>query len=177
MNLAEMDALLPHVQRLQDEGKTSIVVASPKRLPFRTGVDEYHADLMPVQKVEVIRELEAIGPVAMVGDGVNDAPALAAATVGVAMGAAGTDVAMETADLVLMSDNLARLPFAFAISRKARRIVFQNLTFAMSIIVVLVIAALGFDLPLPIGVIGHEGSTLLVVLNGLRLLGFRHEVG
>lgn len=225
--VAGLDAVLPHVQRLQDEGKTSVIVA---RLPEETagsegavlgaiaiadtlrdnvpqvldslralgikrivmltgdnarvanaiakqaGVDEFHADLMPAQKVQVIRELETIGPVAMIGDGVNDAPALAAATIGVAMGAAGTDVAMETADLVLMSDNLARLPFAFAISRKARRIVIQNLTFAMSIIVILVIAALGFNLPLPIGVIGHEGSTLLVVLNGLRLLVFRHEV-
>lgn len=134
------------------------------------GVDAYHAQLLPDDKVRVVRELKKRAPVAMVGDGINDAPALAAATVGIAMGAAGTDIAMETADVVLMSNDLGNIPFALGISRRARRIVIQNLTFAMSVIVVLVIAALGFNLPLPAGVIGHEGSTVLVCLNGLRLL-------
>ncbi len=134
------------------------------------GVDAYHAELLPDDKVRVVRELKARGPVAMVGDGINDAPALAASTVGMAMGAAGTDIAMETADVVLMSNNLDNVPFALAMSRRARRVVFQNLAFAMSVIAFLVVAALGFDLPLTLGVVGHEGSTVLVCLNGLRLL-------
>ena len=145
-----------------------------EQIAREAGVDTVYAELLPERKVEIVREIRArVGPVAMVGDGVNDAPALAAATVGVAMGAAGTDVALETADLVLMADDLDALTYAVALSRKARRTLIQNLTFAIGIIVVMVASILSVGLALPLAVVGHEGSTVLVSLNGLRLLGFR----
>jgi Cd2+/Zn2+-exporting ATPase len=134
------------------------------------GIDEIRSELLPEHKVEIIRELKQQGRVLMVGDGVNDAPALATSDLGVAMGAAGTDVAMETADIVLMGDRLENIPLLLRHARRARRVLLQNLIFASAIIITLVIAALGFSLPLPIGVVGHEGSTVLVCLNGLRLL-------
>jgi Cd2+/Zn2+-exporting ATPase len=135
------------------------------------GVDEIHAELLPDQKVAAIRDLQArYGPVAMVGDGVNDAPALATATLGVAMGAAGTDVALESADVLLMGDDLARLPGALRLARRARAIIRQNLGFAFAVMATLMVFALVGSIPLPLGVVGHEGSTLIVVANGLRLL-------
>ena len=144
------------------------------KIAARAGVDEFHADLLPQDKVTVLKSLQKkYGPVAMVGDGVNDAPSLATADIGIAMGGAGTDVAIETADVVLMSDDLRKIPFSINLARQARKVVWQNLTFSMAVIVLLVAGAFGADLALPLGVVGHEGSTVLVVLNGLRLLGFR----
>jgi len=134
------------------------------------GLDEIHADLLPEQKVEVIEKLKQTGTVAMIGDGVNDAPALANSDLGIAMGAAGTDVALETADIVLMGDDLSKLPYLITLSRKSKKVVWQNITFSLAVIVMLLLGVFLVDLPLTLGVIGHEGSTLIVVLNGLRLL-------
>jgi Cd2+/Zn2+-exporting ATPase len=139
------------------------------------GIDEFRAELLPADKVQAIRQFKEEGTVMMIGDGVNDAPALATAHLGVAMGAAGTDIAMETADVVLMGDKLENIPLLVGMARHSKRVLTQNLVFASGVIVVLVLAALGFALPLPIGVVGHEGSTVLVCLNGLRLLGYRHR--
>ncbi len=142
----------------------------------QTGVDEFYAALMPEDKARLLRTLtERYGAVAMVGDGVNDAPALATATMGIAMGAAGTDVALETADVVLMADDLSKLPYVIELSRQARRVVWQNIAFSLAVIIMLVLGTFGVfgpQLPLPLGVVGHEGSTVLVVFNGLRLLAF-----
>ncbi len=137
------------------------------------GLDEVRAGLLPDEKAQVVEAYAAEAATVMVGDGVNDAPALAVASVGIAMGAAGTDAAMETADVVLMGDVLSRLPYAIALSRVAKRVVIQSLGFALLVIAALLAAVFLFELRLAFGVVGHEGSTVLVVLNGLRLLTFR----
>jgi Cd2+/Zn2+-exporting ATPase len=135
------------------------------------GIDEYHASLLPEEKVRLLREVQQrYGAVMMLGDGVNDAPALANASVGVAMGGAGTDVTLESAHCVLMGDDLSRIVHARALSRRAVRTVAVNLAFSAVVIVALITAAFTVALPLPVGVLGHEGSTVLVCLNGLRLL-------
>ena len=135
------------------------------------GIDQVYSELLPEDKVNVVRSLQQrYQTVAMVGDGINDAPALAQASVGIAMGAIGSDVALETADVVLMADRLERLATAIRLGRRSQRIVKQNITFALGFIVLLLIANFANHMTLPLGVIGHEGSTVLVTLSGLRLL-------
>ncbi|MFE0319744.1 heavy metal translocating P-type ATPase, partial [Streptomyces albogriseolus] len=141
------------------------------RLAAEVGIEDVRAGLLPQHKVSAVRELENAGrKVMVVGDGVNDAPALAAAHTGVAMGRAGSDLALETADAVVVRDELATVPAVIALSRRARRLVVQNLVIAGVFITGLVIWDLAGSLPLPLGVAGHEGSTVIVGLNGLRLL-------
>lgn len=139
------------------------------------GIDDVRANLLPEDKALIIKELQdTYGSVAMVGDGINDAPALATAEVGFALGS-GTDVAMEAADIVLLKDDLLQIPFSLEISKKTHSIVMQNIIFSISVIILLIISNLFQVISLPLGVIGHEGSTILVILNSLRLLGLRKK--
>lgn len=148
----------------------TVATAVGNRLGFAAA--DVQGGLLPEDKVRVVTELAEGGKrlVAFVGDGVNDAAALATARVGVAMGVAGTDAALEAADVALLSDDLRKLAFSYQLSKKANRIIRQNLIFACGIMAVMVVTTLFWHLPLPLGVIGHEGGTLLVVANGLRLL-------
>jgi Cd2+/Zn2+-exporting ATPase len=171
------DNAIDALQRLQRIGvRRRIMLTGDNRnvanaIAAKLGVDEVHAELMPQDKLRIVIELrEKYGSIAMIGDGVNDAPALAAADVGIAMGGAGTDVALETADVALMADDLGKLPDAIALSRFARRIITQNLAIALGVIAVLApLSALGFTY-LGVAVLFHEGSTVVVVLNSMRIL-------
>lgn len=157
-------------------GRTPMLVTgdNPRaaaRLAAEAGITDVRAGLLPQDKVAAVREQETAGRrVLVVGDGVNDAPALAAAHTGIAMGRAGSDLALETADAVIVRDELATVPTVIALSRMARRLVVQNLVIAGVFLSGLVVWDLVGHLPLPLGVLGHEGSTVVVGLNGLRLL-------
>ncbi len=171
------DGAADAIERLRGLGIERIVLltgddsVTAEAVARTIGVDAVHSELLPEDKVSLLESLRrAHGVVAMVGDGVNDAPALAAADVGIALGVAGTDVALETADLVLMGERLDGLVYARRLAGRARRVVRQNLVFASGVLVTLVVLALFGVIGLTTGVIGHEGSTLIVVLNGLRLL-------
>jgi len=166
----------PVLDELRRAGLQTIVLTGDRRataahLQSQLHLDQIRAELKPEQKVAEIRSLTAQGQrVAMVGDGVNAAPRLAAANIGVAMGARGSDAALEQADVVLMHDRLENFLAAFRLSQRARRIIRQNLFFSLGTVLVLVCFALLGKIPLTVGVVGHEGSTVLVVMNSLRLL-------
>jgi heavy metal translocating P-type ATPase len=169
----------PALTALRHSGVARIVMMTGDRRPVALRIgrelglqpEEIHAEMLPEDKVRMVGKLAAEGKVAFVGDGVNDAAALARADVGIAMGAAGSDVALQAADVALLSEDMGRLAEAHALARRTAAIIRQNLVFAMGAMAVLVTGGLFFELPLPLAVIGHEGGTVLVVLNGLRLLG------
>jgi Cd2+/Zn2+-exporting ATPase len=148
--------------------------AAARLVAEQVGLKDYRFGLHPEDKVAAIREWNAQGEkVAMVGDGVNDAPSLAAAEIGVAMGARGSGAALAESDIILMRDRLESFAEAYDLSRRTRRIILQNLVISLGTILVLVVAAMGAMIPLTLGVAGHEGSTVIVVLNSLRLLAPR----
>jgi Cd2+/Zn2+-exporting ATPase len=157
---------IEHIVMLTGDNATTAAA-----IALEAGVDEFFCDMKPEEKSATVTELEKRhGKVMMVGDGVNDAPALASATVGVAMGAAGTDVALETADVVLMGDDLEKLSHSLRLAKRARRVVTQNLVLSMIVITGLVIGSIFGGFTLPIAVVAHELSELLVITNGLRLM-------
>ncbi len=165
------------VSGLRDTGVGRIVLltgdvrASADRARAGAGLDEAHAELLPSQKVEAIQALRAqYGPVAMIGDGINDAPALAAADVGIAMGAAGTDVALETADVVLMSDDLSKLPFALRLGRQTLANIRQNVSIALALKLAFVVLAATGLATMWMAIVADTGASLLVTANSLRLL-------
>ncbi|MFJ7830686.1 heavy metal translocating P-type ATPase [Peribacillus sp. NPDC097264] len=163
------------IEALKEEGLHTIMLTgdshnTAKAIASESHIDDYIAECLPETKVNEVKKLkEQYGTVAMVGDGINDAPALATASVGIAMGE-GTDVALETADVVLMKNDLPRIAEAVKLSKKMNRIIKQNVIFSISVIMILILSNFLQFLDLPFGVIGHEGSTILVILNSLRLL-------
>lgn len=163
--MAELESLGIQTAMLTgDQSETAAAIAK------EAGMTTVVADCLPDQKAKEVKKLkETYGTIAMVGDGINDAPALKTADVGIAMGG-GTDVALETADLVLMKNDLHKLVKMCRLSRKMNRIIKQNIVFSLSVICLLICANFMQVMELPFGVIGHEGSTILVILNGLRLL-------
>lgn len=172
------------IAALRQSGVAKIVMMTGDRraVALRIGAelglppDDIHAEMLPEDKVRMVGELASRGKVAFVGDGVNDAAALARADVGIAMGAAGSDVALQAADVALLSEDMQQLAIAHRLARRTTAIIRQNLTFAIGAMAVLVVGGLLFALPMPLAVIGHEGGTVLVVLNGLRLLVTRQSI-
>jgi Cd2+/Zn2+-exporting ATPase len=169
------------IERLNGMGIQTIMVSGDNQrtaeyIAAKVGIKEVHANHMPDEKTEQLEELrEKYGAIGMVGDGINDAPALALADVGFAMGS-GTDIAMETADVVLVQDDLKQIPFALGLSRKMKNIIIFNIVFALAVVVLLILANIFQVINLPMGVLGHEGSTILVILNGLRLLNYKDRI-
>tara|TARA_R110002167_G_scaffold366367_3_gene595475 strand:- start:1980 stop:2630 length:651 start_codon:yes stop_codon:yes gene_type:complete len=179
--IAVADRLRPEareaMQAIKSAGVTRIVMltgdneGTARAIAQAAGIDEYRAGLLPADKVEAVRDLKRRGlNVAMIGDGVNDAPALAEADVGIAMGVAGTDVALESADAVLMSDDLLKVPFLLRLSRRAVNNIQQNFAASLLIVAFLVPAALFGWVGLVDGLLINEGAALVVIANGLRLL-------
>ncbi|WP_308200695.1 HAD-IC family P-type ATPase [Klenkia sp. PcliD-1-E] len=165
------DAAAVAGKRRRGAGLSGMLLPELQRLAAELGITDVRAGLLPEDKVAAVRGLQAAGHrVLVVGDGVNDAPALAAADVGAAMGGVGSDLTVASADVVVVRDDLATLPALVGLSRRARRLVVQNLVLAGTVVVALVSWDLVGHLPLPLGVAGHEGSTVLVALNGLRML-------
>ena len=185
--LAAADTLRPTAQeaieRLRRLGIGDMIMLTGDNRTVARAIAEqlgiaFQAELLPVDKLRAVEELSQKGrQVAMIGDGINDAPSLASASLGISLGGNSTDVALETADLVLMGDDLRRLPEAIGLSRATNRIIRQNIVFAFGVMALLVLATFVLSLRLPFAVVGHEGSTVLVILNGLRLLAFRHVDG
>jgi len=161
-----------HAMGIKTAMLTGDSILTATAIANQAGITEIYAELMPDQKVETIKILESrYGKVAMVGDGINDAPALAVASVGIAVGSGGTDVAIETADIILMRDNIENIPLAIQLGRRTERVIKQNIVFAIAVAVTLItLNFAGGLINLPAGVVGHEGSTVLVILSGLRLL-------
>jgi len=174
----------PTMQALKAAGVSHTIMLtgdnarSASAIAAQIGLTDFRADLLPEDKLTIIRDLvKQYGQVAMIGDGVNDAPALANATVGIAMGGAGTDVALETADVALMGDDLSKLPFAVGLGRATRAIIIQNLFISLGVIALLIITSITGIVSIGVAVIFHEGSTLVVVANALRLLGYQNPKG
>ena len=179
--IAVADTLRPEakntIKRLKRLGVEHIIMLTgdnqqtAEYIARELGIDEIYAELLPEDKVDAIKRLQKqYQTVAMVGDGINDAPALAQASAGIAMGISGSDVALETADIVLMADKLEKLVQAISLGRRAQNVVKQNIVFALSCIILLLAANFLGNITMPLGVIGHEGSTVIVTLSGLRLL-------
>lgn len=138
------------------------------------GIDEYYAELLPNEKVNYVKKLKEEGAVvAMAGDGINDAPAIATADIGIAMGEGGTDISMETADVVLMADRLSQFSHAYALSKKTIRNMRQNIAIALVTVIILLIGVIGGQVHLASGMFIHEASVLLVILNAMRLISFK----
>lgn len=169
-------------ERLKKAGVKKVVMLTgdnertAKAVAAKLGLDEYYAELLPEDKVSKLKELKKTSIVAMIGDGINDAPALAVADLGIAMGATGTDAAMETADVVLMSDNLGRLTYAFGLSRATMRNMKQNIYFAVAVVFTLLAGVLTKNVFMASGMLIHEISVLLVIINAVRLMNYKEKI-